>query len=62
MNARQYDEAISKYTVALSLDTPDPQDLLVKRSKAHTDKREWTDGLNDANEVVHFQLVQVRPC
>ena len=61
MNARQYDEAVSQYTVALSLDPPSPQDLLVKRSKARADKGEWTDAMNDANEVVYFQFVQVRP-
>ena len=62
MTARQYDEAVSQYTAALSLDTSNPPDLLVKRSKAHADKGEWRDALNDADDVVYFQFVQFRPC
>ena len=54
MEANQYDEAVSQYTAALSLDPRSPQDLLVKRSKAHADKAEWEDALNDANQVVFF--------
>ena len=54
MEANQYDEAVSQYTAALSLDPSSPQDLLVKRSKAHANKAEWKDALNDANQVVYF--------
>ena len=61
LNARQYDGAISKYTVALSLDPSSPQDLLIKRSMAGADKGEWKDALNDANEVVYFQCIQFCP-
>ena len=62
VNSSQYDEAISQYTAALSLDPSSLQDLLVKRSKARANKGEWKDALNDANEVVHFQFVHFRPC
>ena len=55
-NAKQYDKAISQYTAALSLDPPSPHDLLVKRSKAHAEKGNWNDALNDANEVACFGL------
>ena len=62
VNAGQYDEMVSRYTAALLLDPSTPQDLLVKRSKAHADRGEWMDALNDANEVVYFQFVRFRPC
>ena len=61
-NAKQYDEAISQYTAALSLDPVSAQDLLVKRSGIYAGKGSWEDVLNDANEVDYFQIVQVRPC
>ena len=61
-NAALYDEAVSQYTVALSLDPPSPRDLLIKRSKANVAIRKWNDALNDADQVVYFPLVQVRPC
>ena len=54
MNVKQYDGAISQYTAALSLDPPSPHDLLVKRSKAHAEKGNWNNALNDANEVAPF--------
>ena len=57
MNARQYDEAVSQYTAALSLNPVAAKDLLGKRSKAHAGKGEWQDALNDANEVAHFILL-----
>ena len=60
VNANEYDEAILQYTTALSLNPVALQDLLDKRSKAHASKGEWEDALNDANEVVHFSLLQVR--
>ena len=55
MSVKHYNEAVSQYTAALSLDPTSPQGLLVKRSKAHANKGEWKDALNDANEVVYFQ-------
>ena len=54
VNARHYDEAVSLYTAALSLDPSSPQNILVKRSKAFADKGEWKDTLSDANEVIYF--------
>ena len=58
MNAKQYDEAILQYTMALSLVPTRPQDLLVKRSKAFAAAGIWKDALNDANEVAHFQFLE----
>ena len=54
MNTRQYDEAISQYSAALSLDPTTPQALIVKRSKAHAAKGFWEGALNDADEVARF--------
>ena len=56
VNAGQYDEAISRYTVALSLDLANSQDLLVKRSNACVGKGEREDALNDAKEWVRLML------
>ncbi|KAF8548910.1 hypothetical protein OG21DRAFT_1500722 [Imleria badia] len=52
MGARRHEEAISKYSAALSLDPINPQVLFVKRSKARANLGFWKDALNDANEVI----------
>ena len=57
MKARQYDEAISQYTIALALNPTTPQDLLGERSKAHAGNGKWEDALNDANTVALFHLL-----
>ena len=51
MSAEQYDDAISQYSAALSLDPAAPQGLLIKRSKAYIARGWWEDALNDANMV-----------
>lgn len=56
MDARQYDEAISQCTAALSLNPTNLQDLFAKRSKAYIMKGLWEDALNDANQVTHFNF------
>ena len=53
MNAQQLDEAISKYSVALSLDPAAPG-LLIRRSKAYIARGPWEDALDDANKVHSF--------
>lgn len=58
MNAHQYGEAISKYTIALSLHPTTPQNIFVKRSEAHLSEGLWEDALNDANEVTYFSLFE----
>ena len=45
------DEAIARYTSALSLSPSDPIDILVKRSTTRASKGLWEDALADANEV-----------
>ena len=54
MNIRHYDEAISQYSAALSLDPAAPQGLFIKRSKAYIARDLWEDALNDANKVCPF--------
>ncbi|KAF8551893.1 hypothetical protein OG21DRAFT_217664 [Imleria badia] len=52
MNAREHVEAISWYSVALSLGPTNRQVLFIKRSKARANEGLWKDALNDANEVI----------
>lgn len=59
MKAQQYDEAISHYSAALSLDYTTPQALLIKRSEARAARGLWEDALSDANEVCHFCCIEV---
>ena len=54
MNTQHYDQAISLYSAALSLDPAAPQGLLIKRSKANISGGLWEDALNDANKVCPF--------
>jgi len=59
MDAQRYDEAISHYTTALSLNPPSPQGILIKRGKVFMATRSWKPALDDANQVRHFFLVEV---
>ena len=54
VDAKQYNEAISKYSAALSFDLAISQGLLIKRSKAYETLGLWEDALKDANEVRSF--------
>ena len=54
MSAEQHDDAISRYTAALSLNPTAPQDLFIKRSKVYIARGLWEDALNDANQVCLF--------
>ena len=51
MNAWKYDEAISRYSEALSLNPTAPQCLFIKRSRVYIAKGSWEDALSDANKV-----------
>ena len=62
MSARKFDEAVSRYSAALSLDPSTLRSLpvlLAKRSKARAAMGSWQDAINDANEVPHFVLSKV---
>ncbi|KAF8547907.1 TPR-like protein, partial [Imleria badia] len=48
----EHDNAIARYTSALSLDPSNPIDIFLKRSKARASKGLWEDALMDANEVI----------
>jgi hypothetical protein len=51
LSSGERDEAIARYTAALSLSPSNPIDILVKRSSTRTSKGLWEDALTDANEV-----------
>ena len=59
MDAQRYNEAISHYSTALSLNFPSPQSVLIKRSKALLATGSWKQALDDANQVRHFCLMEV---
>lgn len=61
MDTQQYNEAISRYSVALSLNPAAPQDLFVKRSKAYLAGGSWKEALHDANEVHPFLSYKLIP-
>lgn len=50
-DAQRYDEAISHYTIALSLDPPSTQGILTKRTKAFVAIGSWKLALDDVNQV-----------
>ncbi|KAF8555027.1 hypothetical protein OG21DRAFT_963376 [Imleria badia] len=52
VDAQRYDEAISHYSTALSLNPPSPQDILVKRIKACVGTGSWKQAADDANQVI----------
>ena len=54
LTSQDHDEAIARYSCALSLDPTSRVDLLVKRSKARASKGLWEDALTDANDVRVF--------
>ena len=56
LNGKQYDEAVSHYTVALSLNLATPQDLLMKRSNAWLGKGASEDALSDVKEWAGIML------
>ncbi|KAF8550860.1 TPR-like protein [Imleria badia] len=52
LNSGEYDDAMARYTSALSLDHPNPVNILIKRSKVQASKGLWEGSLKDANEVI----------
>ena len=57
VDAQQFGEAISHYTVALSLNLPSSQNILIKRSKASLARGSRSQALDDANQVYYFCFV-----
>ena len=51
MEAQRHDDAITQYSVALSLNPAVQQDILVKRSKVYVTKGLWKEALDDTNQV-----------
>lgn len=52
------DDAISHYSMAVSLESPCPPGILVKRSKAFLAAGSWEKALDDANQVRRFSLTE----
>ncbi|KAF8129810.1 hypothetical protein EV363DRAFT_1417516 [Boletus edulis] len=52
VNVERYDDAISRYSTALSLIPSSPQAILIKRSKARLATGAWKQALEDANQVI----------
>ena len=50
MGTQRYDDAISQYSAALSLDLSIPH-VYIKRSKVYMAKGSWKDALDDVNRV-----------
>ena len=59
-DAQRYDEAITHYSAAISLDLRSPPGLLIKRSKARMAKGLWEDALDDAKQVGHSCFPHIR--
>jgi tetratricopeptide (TPR) repeat protein len=59
VDGQRYDEAISLYSTALSLDPPSSQGVLIKRSKALVATGSWKQAIDDANQVHNFCLAEV---
>ncbi|KAG9310469.1 hypothetical protein JVU11DRAFT_9613 [Chiua virens] len=59
MTDKRYEKAISLYSIALGLGPRSPQDLFVKRSKAHVAKGMWEDAINDANDAITLDPVSL---
>lgn len=53
-DAPRYDEAISHYSITLSLNLPFPKDIFAKRIKAFMATGSWREAIDDANQVHHF--------
>ncbi|KAF8552354.1 hypothetical protein OG21DRAFT_150336 [Imleria badia] len=50
--AKQYDEALTQYSTALSLNPVIRQDILMKQSKVYMAKGLWEDAIDNANQVI----------
>lgn len=58
MNARQYDEAVSLYSAALSFKHAPRVSPFISWSEARSARAMWKDALDDANEVWYFVIHQ----
>lgn len=62
VDTQQYDDGISYYTTALSLNPRSPKGILIKRHKAFLATESWQLALDDANKVHYFCVMQVKSC
>ncbi|KAF8547519.1 TPR-like protein [Imleria badia] len=52
VSSGEHENAIARYTSALSFDPSNPINIFLKRSEARASKGLWEDALKDANEVI----------
>ena len=57
VETQRHDDAITHYSVALSLNPAVRKDILIKRSKLYVAKGLWENAMDDTNQVSHFCLV-----
>ena len=57
VETQRQDDAITHYSVALSLNPVVRKDILIKRSKVYVAKELWENAMDDTNQVSHFCLV-----
>ena len=57
VETQRHDDAITRYSVALSLNPAVRKDILIKRSKVYVAKGFWENAIDDTNQVRHFCLV-----
>ena len=57
METQRQDDAITHYSVALSLNPVVRKDILIKRSKVYVAKGLWENAMDDTNQVSRFCLV-----
>ncbi|KAF8546059.1 WD40 repeat-like protein, partial [Imleria badia] len=60
VDAQRYEEAISHYSTALSLNPPSPQDVLAKRIKAFMATGCWKQAADDANQLITLDPLSSR--
>ena len=58
MDSKDYDEAIKLYSDALTLDSTNQRDILLKRSKVRAVMGSWEEALIDADKVWIVFLVK----
>ena len=56
-DVQRHDEAISYYTITLSVDFDSPQEILLKRSEAYLACGKLKHALDDANQACRFFLI-----
>jgi hypothetical protein len=57
VDAQRHHEAVSYYSTSLTLNSPSPQGILIKRSKARMATGSWKQAVDDANQVLYIVFI-----